>query len=211
LAEQSGLLELTDEHLSVPTDKGANPGRKIGSIVADMIAGADSISDLNRVRHGAMGTLFHRPHAPSTLGSFLRELTFGHIRQLDAVAARMLGQLAARTPVVASIDTERVLVDIDDTIIEVHWHDKQGSSYGYSGVWGLNALITTATTDMAAPVIVGQRLRKGSCGSSRGAARMIADTLTTVGRLRTASTGSTAASGIDTGNDDAPRTVSNPC
>src|ERR1700682_4231002 len=64
LAEQSGLLELADEHLSVPTDKGANPGRKIGSMVAGMIAGADSISDLNRVRHGAMGTLFHRPYAP---------------------------------------------------------------------------------------------------------------------------------------------------
>ena len=160
LAEQSGLLELADEHLSVPTDKGANAGRKIGSTVAGMIAGADSISDLNRVRHGAMGTLFHRPLAPSTLGSFLRELTFGHIRQLDAVASRLLGRLSAGTPVVAGIDTERVLVDIDDSIIEVHGHHKQGSSYGYSGVRGLNALITTVTTDTGAPVIVGQRLRK---------------------------------------------------
>jgi hypothetical protein len=68
LAEQSGLPELTGEHLSVPTDKGANAGRMIGSMVAGMIAGADSISDLNRVRHGAVGTLFHRPYAPSTLG-----------------------------------------------------------------------------------------------------------------------------------------------
>ena len=210
LAEQSGLLELADEHLSVPTDKGANAGRKIGSTVAGMIAGADSISDLNRVRHGAMGSLFHRPLAPSTLGSFLRELTFGHIRQLDAVASRLLGRLAAGTPVVAGIDTERVLVDIDDSIIEVHGHNKQGSSYGYSGVRGLNALITTVTTDTGAPVIVGQRLRKGSCGSSRGAARMIGDALTTVGRLRTASTGSSAASGTETGNDDAPRTVPKP-
>ena len=210
LAEQSGLLELADEHLSVPTDKGANAGRKIGSTVAGMIAGADSISDLNRVRHGAMGTLFHRPLAPSTLGSFLRELTFGHIRQLDAVASRLLGRLSAGTPVVAGIDTERVLVDIDDSIIEVHGHHKQGSSYGYSGVRGLNALITTVTTDTGAPVIVGQRLRKGSCGSSRGAARMIGDALTTVGRLRTASTGSSAASGTETGNDDAPRTVPKP-
>lgn len=161
LAEQSGLLELADEHLSVPTDKGANAGRKIGSTVAGMIAGADSISDLNRVRHGAMGTLFHRPLAPSTLGSFLRELTFGHIRQLDAVASRLLGRLSAGTPVVAGIDTERVLVDIDDSIIEVHGHHKQGSSYGYSGVRGLNALITTVTTDTGAPVIVGQPCGKG--------------------------------------------------
>lgn len=144
------------------------------------------------------------------MGSFLRELTFGHVRQLDAVASRLLGDLAARTPVVAGIDTERVLVDIDDSIIEVHGHHQQGSSYGYCGVRGLHALITTVSTDTGAPVIVGQRLRKGSCGSARGAARMIADTLTTVGRLRTASTRSSTASGIDTVDGEAPRSVSTP-
>src|SRR6478735_134997 len=74
--------------------------------------------------------------------------------------------------------------DIDDTIVEVHGHDKQGSGYGYSGVRGLNALITTLTTELAAPVIAGQRLRKGACGSGRGAARMVADTLATLKRLR---------------------------
>jgi len=83
-----------------------------------------------------------------------------------------------------------VLVDIDDTIIEVHGHAKQGSGYGYSGVRGLNALIATVTTGGAAPVIAGQRLRKGACGSARGAARMVADTLATVARLR--APGSTA-------------------
>ena len=91
-------LELADEHLGVPTDKGANAGRKIGSLIAGMIAGADSTSDLNRVRHGAMATLFHRPYAPSTLGSFLRQFIFGHVRQLDAVASRFLDALAQRTP-----------------------------------------------------------------------------------------------------------------
>lgn len=186
LAERSGLLELADEHLGVPTDKGANAGRKIGSLIAGMIAGADSISDLNRLRHGAMATLFHRPYAPSTLGSFLRQFTFGHVRQLDAVGSRFLDALAQRTPVVAGITTGRVLVDIDDSIIEVHGHAKQGSAYGYSGVRGLNSLIATLTTDRCAPVIVAQRLRKGSCGSPRGAARMVTDTLTAVGRLRAA-------------------------
>jgi hypothetical protein len=73
-------------------------------------------------------------------------------------------------------------------IIEVHGHSKQGSGYGYSGVRGLNALLATVTTDTAAPVIVGQRLRRGACGSPRGAARMVADALTTVDRLRTAAT-----------------------
>jgi hypothetical protein len=180
---------LTDEHLSVPTDKGSNAGAKVSCLVAGMVAGADSIDDMRLLRHGAMGTLFDRPYAPSTLGSFLREFTFGHVRQLDAVATRLLAPLAERTPLLAGIEGT-VMVDLDDTIIEVHGYAKQGSGYGYSGVRGLNALIATITTDEGAPVITGQRLRKGSCGSPRGAARMIGDTLATVKRLR-----STAATG----------------
>jgi hypothetical protein len=188
LAQQCDLATLADEHLSVPTDKGANAGAKVTSLVAGMVAGADSIDDMALLRHGAMGSLFDRPYAPSTLGSFLREFTFGHVRQLDAVAARLLTGLHDRAPLVAGIDGP-VLVDIDDTIIEVHGPGKQGSGYGYSGVRGLNALIATVTTEHAAPVIVGQRLRKGACGSPRGAARMVSDALATARRLR--STGST--------------------
>ena len=187
LAQQCDLGALADERLTVPTDKGANAGRKITSLVAGMVAGADSIDDMALLRHGAMGTIFDHPYAPSTLGSFLREFTFGHVRQLDAVGSRFLCGLADRTPIVAGIDGT-VFVDIDDTIIEVHGHGKQGSGYGYSGVRGLNALITTVSTERAAPVIVGQRLRKGSCGSPRGAARMVSDTLATIGGLRAAAT-----------------------
>ncbi len=185
LAQASGLLTLADQHLSVPTDKGANTGRKIGSLIGGMVAGADSIADLAILRHGAMGTIFDRPYAPSTLGSFLRQFSFGHVRQLDAVASRFLSNLAAKTPLVTGIDTGRILVDIDDTIIEVHGHGKQGSGYGYFGIRGLNALIATVTTQTAAPVIVTQRLRRGARGSARGAARMVADALATVDRLRT--------------------------
>ena len=183
LADQCGLAGLSDKHLSVPTDKGANAGGKVNALVAGMIAGADSIDDMALLRHGAMGTLFDRPYAPSTLGSFLREFRFGQVRQLDAVAARLLSGLGEHTPVLAGIDGP-VLVDIDGSIIEVHGHTKQGSGYGYTGVRGLNALIATVTTEKAAPVIVGQRLRKGACGSPRGAARMIADTLAALRRLR---------------------------
>jgi Transposase DDE domain group 1 len=183
LAHKCGLAVLADEHLSVPTDKGANSGAKVSCLVAGMVAGADSIDDMALLRHGAMGTVFDRPYAPSTLGSFLREFAFGHVRQLDAVAARLLARLHARTPLLAGIDGP-VLVDLDDTIIEVHGYAKQGSGYGYSGVRGLNALIATVTTEHAASVITGQRLRKGACGSARGAARMVADTLATVARLR---------------------------
>ena len=189
LAQQCDLAAVADEHLRLPTDKGANAGAKVTSLVAGMVAGADSIDDMALLRHGAMGALFDRPYAPSTLGSFLREFTFGHVRQLDAVAARVLTRLGERTPLVAGIDGP-VLVDIDDTIVEVHGYAKQGSGYGYCGVRGLNALITTVTTDQAPPVILGQRLRKGACGSPRGAARMVCDTLAAVRRLRsTVSTG----------------------
>jgi len=78
------------------------------------------------------------------------------------------------------------MVDIDDTIIEVHGYAKQGSGYGYSGVRGLNALLATVSTSQSAPVVVAQRLRKGSCGSPRGAARLVADALKTVALLSTA-------------------------
>ncbi len=135
------------------------------------------------LRHGGMGRIFARAYAPSTLGSFLRAFTFGHVRQLDAVASRFLTGLAARAPVIGT--DQQVMLDIDDTIIEVHGHAKQGSGYGYSGVRGLNALIATASTRGSAPIIVAQRLRKGSCGSPRGAARMVADALKTLDQLPT--------------------------
>ena len=189
LASAAGLTALAKEHLTVPTDKGANAGLKVASLVAGMVAGADSIDDMGLLRHGGMGRLFARAYAPSTLGSFLRTFTFGHVRQLDAVASRFLSGLADRAPLIyppsaaSSGAGGRVLVDIDDTIIEVHGYTKQGSGYGYSGVRGLNALLATVSTTESAPVVVAQRLRKGSCGSPRGATRLIADALKTIHRL----------------------------
>jgi hypothetical protein len=190
LAREAGLPTLADRHLSVPTDKGANAGMKVASLVAGMVAGADSIDDMALLRHGGMGRVFDACYAPSTLGSFLRAFSFGHVRQLDAVASRLLEGLAARTPAVAGSDTA-VLLDLDDTIIEVHGYAKQGAGFGYTKVRGLNALIATVTTAQAAPMIIAQRLRKGSCGSPRGAARIVADALATLRRLR----GGSAAAG----------------
>ena len=183
LADSAGLRRLADGHLSVPTDKGANAGLKVASLVAGMVAGADSIDDMALLRHGGMSRLFARAYAPSTLGSFLRAFTFGHVRQLDAVASRLLTGLVEQTPVLGGADG-LVLVDVDDTIIEVHGYSKQGSGYGYSGVRGLNALLATVTTASAAPIVVAQRLRKGACGSPRGANRLIADALKTVKTLQ---------------------------
>src|SRR3954465_8527194 len=184
LARTAGVDALAGELLSVPTDKGANPGGKVSALVAGMVAGADSIDDLALLRHGAMGRLFDRPYAPSTLGSFLRAFTFGHVRQLDAVASRFLGGLVRHSQVLPGLGGT-VLVDVDDSIVEVHAHAKQGAGFGYSGVRGLNMLLATVSTAHAA-VIVAQRLRKGSCASPRGARRLVADALATVRSLRPA-------------------------
>src|SRR5664279_3234212 len=188
IAADAGLRRLGDQHLTVPTDKGANAGLKVTSLVAGMIAGADSIDDMAVLRHGGMRRIFRRVYAPSTLGSFLRAFTFGHVRQLDAVASRLLLNLANTTPLLGEHhggeDTSMVFVDVDDTIIEVHGHAKQGAGFGYSGVRGLNTLIGTVTAAGQAPVIAAQRLRKGSTCSPRGAARLVADTLAAVTRLR---------------------------
>jgi len=172
LAATAGLAELAGERVSVPTDKGANAGGKVFALVAGMVAGADSIDDMALLRHGGMGKLFTQPYAPSTLGSFLRAFTFGHVRQLDAVASRFLTGLAASSPLLGTVDG-RVLVDVDDTIIEVHGYAKQGAAFGYSGVRGLGALLATATTSTSAPVIVAQRLRQGAAASPRGAKRLV--------------------------------------
>jgi len=125
-----------------------------------------------------MGKVFASPYAPSTLGSFLRAFTFGHVRQADAIASRFLVNLSSQSGLLGGAeDRGPVLVDIDDAIIEVHGYQKQGASYGYSGVRGLNALLATVSTETVAPVIAAQRLRKGSAGSPRGAARLASDTL----------------------------------
>jgi hypothetical protein len=183
LAERAGLRAVAQNWLSVPTDKGANAGLKVASLVAGMVAGADSIDDMAVLRHGGMRKLFATIYAPSTLGSFLRAFTFGHVRQLDAVASRFLRNLSEEAPLLVGDTDGYVFLDIDDTIIEVHGHQKQGSGYGYSGVRGLNALLATATTTASAPIVLAQRLRRGASGSPRGAKRLIRDSIATLRRL----------------------------
>jgi len=179
LAARAGLRELSDEHLTVPGGEGANAGLKLSALVAGMVAGADSIQDMDLLRHGGMHRVFEGIRAPSTLGTFLREFTFGHVRQLDAVAARFVANLATATPLLPGAD-QVAYVDIDDTVRQTFGYAKQGAGRGYSGVNGLNAQIAVVSTPLAAPVIAGTRLRKGSANSARGAARLVADALKTV-------------------------------
>jgi hypothetical protein len=121
------------------------------------------------LRHGGMARVFDRAYAPSTLGSFLRSFAFGHVRQLDAVAARFLVGLGEQTPVVAGADAldRYALVDVDDTIVEVHGYAKQGAGFGYTRVRGLNALIATVTTQRDADQGMQQATPGRACSRRR--------------------------------------------
>jgi hypothetical protein len=179
LAERAGLQRLTGEHVRLDRPGGRFAQLKVPALVAGMVAGADSIDDMDLLRHGGMGRLFGGVRAPSTLGTFLRTFTFGHVRQLDAVASRLLVNLATQAPQLLPGAGQLVYVDVDDTVRRTYGYAKQGAGRGYTGVKGLNALIATISTPSSAPVIAAARLRKGSTNSVKGAHRLIADALVT--------------------------------
>lgn len=178
LAETAGLHDLLDEYLSVDSPAATV---KTACVVAGMLAGADSIDDLDLLRHGGMGKLFRGIRAPSTLGTHLRRFTHGHVQQLDAVNSRLIAGLATRCRGLIG-DSGLVLVDVDDTIGQVHGYAKQGAAYGYSGVKGLNLQLATISTPVSAPVIAQARLRAGNTASAAGAARLVAQAVTTIRR-----------------------------
>jgi hypothetical protein len=177
LAEKVGLPDLAEQHVTA----GSNAGAKVMSLVAGMAAGADSIDDLDVLRRAGAGRVFTGVRAPSTLGTFLRGFTFGHVRQLDAVAARTLTGLAQVAPLLPGIGTD-CLIDIDDTVKGVYGPGKQGAEFGYTKVRGLNAQLATISTAEAAPVVAATRLRRGAAPSAHGAVRMIRDAITTARR-----------------------------
>jgi len=178
LAERAGLSSLVAAHVKIDKPAGVNAQLKISALVAGMVAGADSIDDMDLLRHGGMKRLFTGVRAPSTLGTFLRSFTFGHVRQLDAVASRLLTDLAGRVPLLPGAD-ELTYLDVDDTLKQTYGYAKQGAGRGYTGVKGLNALLAVISTPGSAPVIAAARLRRGGANSARGADRFIADALIT--------------------------------
>jgi hypothetical protein len=181
LAERAGLHELVDRHLHLTRPGGTNARLKVAALVGGMVAGADSIDDMALLRHGGMSRLFTGARAPSTLGTFLRSFTFGHVRQLDAVASRLLINLARQAPLLSGAD-EVAFVDVDDTLKQTYGYAKQGAGRGYTGVKGLNALLATISTPSSAPVIAAARLRKGSVNSGKGSAKLIGEALGTARR-----------------------------
>ena len=143
LAEAAGLLDLVSAHVLVPTDKGANADLKTMSLVAGMCSGADSIQDMSilltrALGHCAMGKAFDYCYAPSTLGSFLRQFTFGHVRQRAQSRPGSSPRSRSRHRCSPGSTTWHWSISTR-ALVEVHGHGKQGASFGYTGVRELNA------------------------------------------------------------------------
>ncbi|HSJ60112.1 MAG TPA: IS1380 family transposase [Jiangellaceae bacterium] len=177
LAEAADFYDLLGG-LTVPSP---NAAAKASCVVGGMLAGADSIDDLDLLRHGGMTRLFGGVRAPSTLGTFLRSFTHGHVQQLDAINGHLLAGLATRVPgLLTGADADGIaLVDVDDTVREVHGYAKQGAAFGYTRQRGLNIQLATISTPLAAPVIARARLRRGNTASAKGAGRLLAQAITT--------------------------------
>ena len=185
LAESCDLHGVIRERLHLPTDKGSNASGKVSTIVAGMLTGADSIDDLDVVRHGGMALLFGGVYAPSTLGEFLRAFTHGHVRQLQGASREFLVQLARATPLLPGAGAV-TFIDVDSLLRRVYGKKKQGAGFGHAKVGGYkvllrgyNPLVATISTPDAAPVIAATQLRAGNASSARGAASLVAEAIVT--------------------------------
>ena len=185
LAQRAGLADLVAGHVRPGGDCGVNAHLKIPCLVAGMTAGADSIDDMDLLRHGALPDLFGGIRAPSTLGSHLRSFTWGNVRQLEMVNRLLLGELVRRAPLLPGRQTLAFL-DIDAMQKRVYGHRKQGAAFGHTKIQGksllvrgLNALAATISTPLGAPVIAATRLRGGNASSARGAAPFAAEAIKT--------------------------------
>src|SRR5487761_1730756 len=174
LSEKLGLQELCEETISIaplPGRRGATPGHAL-------VAGASCIDDADVLRSGATSSvLSHRVMAPSTLGTFLRRFSFGHVRQLDRVSELLLTRAWSAG---AGPGACPMTIDIDSTVTPVHGDQKQGAAFGYTKVLGYHPLLGTRADTGE---VLHLRFRKGSAGSGRGAERFVREL---VGRIRRA-------------------------
>ncbi|HEX6255811.1 MAG TPA: IS1380 family transposase [Euzebyales bacterium] len=172
------------EHLDVEAtadgivSRGYRPGRKIVSVLAGLLAGADCIDDLAVLRAGATARIVPtQVLAPSTIGTWLRSLSFGHVRQLDRLTELLLTRAWAAG---AGPGDDDLVIDVDSTICEVHGYAKQGAAYGYTRQLGYHPILATRADTGE---ILHTRMRKGSANTARGAQRFVRET---VGRVRRA-------------------------
>jgi hypothetical protein len=165
LAQRAGLADLVAEHVRPGGGCGVNADLKVGCLVAGMAAGADSIDDMDLLRHGAMPVLFGGVRAPSTLGSHLRSYAWGNVAQLEKAGREFLIAQAGRAPLLPGAGT-LAFIDIDSMQKRVYGHKKQGARFGHTKIQGksllvrgLNALAATVSTPIAAPTIPRLRAR----------------------------------------------------
>jgi hypothetical protein len=178
LAERLGIEALVDRTVDLGDRAGtANAGRKVMTLVSAMALGADCIDDCDVLRSGqTRAVLGHRLAAPSTLGTFLRAFTFGHVRQLDRVLAESLSRAWTAG---AGPGDQPLIVDVDSFVGEVYGYDKQGAGYGYTHKRGYHPIIATRA---GTGEVLHIRARKGSANTSRGALRFVEELLPRVAR-----------------------------
>jgi hypothetical protein len=178
LVGRLGLERLVDQTVELGDRPGAaRPGRKVCSLLHAMALGADSIDDCDILRAGGTEALLgHRAMAPSTLGTFLRSFTFGHVRQLDRVLAEAIERAWSAG---AGPGEERLVIDVDSFIGEVHGYQKQGAGFGYTGERGYHPLLATRS---GSGEVLHVRQRKGAAGSGRGALRFVQELFARVRR-----------------------------
>jgi hypothetical protein len=154
---------------------GASPGRKILTLVHTIVAGGSHIDHADMLRAGATERVLpFRVMAPSTLGTFLRSFTFGHVRQLDKVCAETLRRAWAFG---AGPGNRRLVIDVDSTICEVYGKQKQGAGYGYTKVLGYHPLLATRAETGE---VLHARMRKGQANTARGARRFVEELIARV-------------------------------
>ena len=174
LGRRLGLEQATDALVGV----GYRPGRKAATVVHAILAGADCIDDLDILRTGAtQRVLGHTAMAPSTVGTWLRSMTFGHVRQLDRLAETLLGRAWAAG---AGPGDAAMTIDLDSTVCQVHGYAKQGAAYGYTRQYGYHPILATRADTGE---VLHTRMRKGSANTARGSQRFVRET---IGRVRRA-------------------------
>jgi hypothetical protein len=178
LVKRLGLEVLIDKTVRLGRQAGGfRPGRKVLTLVHAMVAGASHIDHANVLRAGSTAkVLDHRVMAPSTLGTFLRAFTFGHVRQLEAVIGHALKAAWDRG---AGPGAERLVIDIDSTICEVCGKAKHGAAYGYTKKLGYHPMLATRA---ATGEILHARMRKGSANTQRGVKRFVEEMIARVRR-----------------------------
>lgn len=178
LAGRLGIERLVNETVDLSGRAGgAGPGRKVLTLCHAMLLGADSIDDCDVLRSGRTGlVLGHALRAPSTLGTFLRAFTFGHVRQLDRVLDVALGRAWQAG---AGPGEGRLVIDIDSFVGEVHGYEKQGAAYGYTRELGYHPLLATRA---GTSEVLHIRNRKGSANTQRGNPRFVDELLARVRR-----------------------------